>query len=180
MFVTSYSVIYCTYIPAKVGFGFHLFAQFIVQIYFVECVNKIVHILSAIYYTIYGAVCFQFTPFPCDDWDNMHALSYNHHQIRSMDYFPLFRVRSWNNGMRCMSRYVLMLCTHWLRWHGHIAHSDGLLKKFQMFYPTLVHEFKGFRVWGKFVFRTLELTDKPTNLANQVKVCNTLDQSCTV
>ena len=78
MFVTSYSVIYCTYIPGKLGFGFHLFAQFIVQIYFVECVNKIVLILSAIHYTIYGAVCFQFTPFPCDDWDNMHALSYNH------------------------------------------------------------------------------------------------------
>ena len=33
-------------------------------------------------------------------------------------------------------------------------------------YPTLAREFQGFRVWGKFVFRTLELTDTPTNLAN--------------
>ena len=31
--------------------------------------------------------------------------------------------------------------------------------------PTLAREFQGFRVWGKFVFRTLELTDTPTNLA---------------
>ena len=30
-------------------------------------------------------------------------------------------------------------------------------------YPTLAREFQGFWVWGKFVFRTLELTDTPTN-----------------
>ena len=41
------------------------------QIYFVECVSKIKHILSVIHYTI-------------------------------------FRVRSWNNGVRCMSFYILM------------------------------------------------------------------------
>ena len=47
-------------------------------------------------------------------------------------------------------------------------------------YPTLACEFQGFRVWGKFVFRTLELMDTPTNLANQVKVGHTLDQSRSV
>ena len=41
-------------------------------IYFVECVSKIEHIFSVIRYTIYGAVCFQFTHFPCDDWENIH------------------------------------------------------------------------------------------------------------
>ena len=40
--------------------------------YFVECVSKIKHIFSVIYYTIYGAVCFQCTHFPCDDWENIH------------------------------------------------------------------------------------------------------------
>ena len=25
-----------------------------------------------------------------------------------MNYYPLFRVRSWNNGMRCVSLYILM------------------------------------------------------------------------
>ena len=48
------------------------------------------------------------------------------------------------------------------------------------YYPTLAREFQGFRVWGKFVFRTLELTDTPTNLANQVKVGHALDQSRSV
>ena len=37
------------------------------QIYFVECVSKIKHILSVIHYTIRGAVCYQFTHFSCDD-----------------------------------------------------------------------------------------------------------------
>ena len=37
----------------------------------------------------------------------MCTLSY-HHQTGSMNQWPLFRVRSWNNGMRCMSYYVLI------------------------------------------------------------------------
>ena len=44
------------------------------QIYFVECVSKIKHILSVIHYTICGAVCFQFTHFSCDDWENIYIL----------------------------------------------------------------------------------------------------------
>ena len=78
------------------------------QIYLVECVSKIKHILSVIHYTICGAVCFQFTHFSCDDWDNIYSLSYYHHQIGSMNYYPLFRVRSWNNGVRCMFFYILI------------------------------------------------------------------------
>ena len=39
---------------------------------FVECVSKIKHIFSVIHYTIYGDVCFQFTHFPCDSWENIH------------------------------------------------------------------------------------------------------------
>ena len=73
------------------------------QIYFVECVSKIKHILFVIHYTICGAVCYQFTHFSCDDWENIYNLSYYHHQIGSMNYYPLFRVRSWNNGVRCVS-----------------------------------------------------------------------------
>ena len=75
---------------------------------FVECVSKIKHILSVIHYTIYGAVCFQFTHFPCDDRQNIYTLFYYHCQIGSMNYYPLFRIRSWNNGVRWMSFYILM------------------------------------------------------------------------
>ena len=72
-------------------------------------VCKIRHIISIIHYTIRGAVCFQFT----------HTLSYYHHQIGSMNYYPLFRVRSWNNGVRCMSFCILIVTLfdkmlHWL------------------------------------------------------------------
>ena len=42
------------------------------QIYFVECVSEIKHILSVIHYTIYGAVCLQFTHFPCGDWEDIY------------------------------------------------------------------------------------------------------------
>ena len=56
--------------------------------------------------------CLYITPshyhFLCDDWENIYTLSYYHHQIGSMNYNPLFRVRSWNNGMRCMSFYILI------------------------------------------------------------------------
>ena len=39
----------------------------------------------------------------------IYTLSYHHHQIGSMNYYPLFRVRSWNNGMRCMSFDILVI-----------------------------------------------------------------------
>ena len=81
------------------------------QVYFVECVSTIKHILSIIHYTIYWAVCFQFTNFPCDDWENTCTLSHYHHQIGRMNYCQLFRVRSWNNGMRCRSLYSYGV--HW-------------------------------------------------------------------
>ena len=71
-------------------------------------VCKIKHILSVIHYTKCGTVCFQFTRFLCDDWENIYTLTYYHHQIGVTNYYPLFRVRSWNNGMRCMSLYILM------------------------------------------------------------------------
>ena len=39
----------------------------------------------------------------------IYTLSYYHHQIGSMNYYPLSRVRSWNNGVCCMSFYILRL-----------------------------------------------------------------------
>ena len=69
---------------------------------------RIKHILSFTHYTLCGLcgpVCFQFTHFPCDDskniYINIYCLCY-HHLIGSMNYHPLFMVRSWSNGMRCM------------------------------------------------------------------------------
>ena len=44
--------------------------QFIIIIFCGVC--KIKDIYSVMRYTIYGAVCFQFTHFPCNDWENIH------------------------------------------------------------------------------------------------------------
>ena len=38
--------------------------------------------------------------------ERINTLSYYHHQIGSMNYHPLFRVRSWNNGMCYMCLYI--------------------------------------------------------------------------
>ena len=88
--------------------------------------SKTEHILSVVHYTICGAVCFQFTNFPCYDWENIYiyTLSYYHHQIGSMNYYPFFRLRSWKNGVRCMSfciRMILMVVWNakWLC-HRHV------------------------------------------------------------
>ena len=58
--------------------------------------------LSNLLYNTWGCL-FSIYPLPCDDWANIYTWSYYHHQIGSMNYYPLFRVRSWNNGVRCMS-----------------------------------------------------------------------------
>ena len=74
--------------------------------------NKLSHTntLSVIHYKICGAVCFQFTHLSCDDWENIYTLSYYHHQIRSMNYYPLFRVRSWKMvSAVCLSIFLQCL-----------------------------------------------------------------------
>ena len=38
----------------------------------------------------------------------IYTLSYYHHQIGSMNYYPLFRIGSGNNGVRCMSFCILI------------------------------------------------------------------------
>ena len=95
-------------------------------------VCKINHILSVIHntihYTICGAVWFQFTHSPCDDWENIYIyfvlLSSSNQKY---ELYPLFRVRSWNNGVRCMSFYILMNVT-WLHWWSvNIGSGNGLV-----------------------------------------------------
>ena len=51
-----------------------------------------------------------FSVYPIPSWwlREYIALSYYHHQIGSMNSYPLFRVRSWNNCMCCMSIYILI------------------------------------------------------------------------
>ena len=57
---------------------------------------------------MYGNVCIHLTNLSHEDCDNTYTLSYFHHQIGNMAHLPLFKTRSWNNGMRCMSFYIRM------------------------------------------------------------------------
>ena len=72
--------------------------------------------------------------------ERIYILFYYHNQIGSMNYYPLFRdtCRSWNNGMRCMSLYILRIarrthnpefiamaytpCLHWAAFEQDIWH----------------------------------------------------------
>ena len=64
--------------------------------------SKIEHILSIIHYKICGAVSFSL---PISLMMIVLLSSSN----RKYELYPLFRVRSWNNGVRCMSFYILMV-----------------------------------------------------------------------
>ena len=52
-------------------------------------------------------MCFlELTHYFFDYFENICTSSYYHHQIGNMNHQTLFRVRSWNYGMRYMSRYA--------------------------------------------------------------------------
>ena len=78
------------------------------DIFCLKCVSKIRSVLPIIFHAIYGAVCIQLTYLSYDDCENTCAWSNHHPPIGSMTHLPLFRVGSWNNGMRCMYFYFSM------------------------------------------------------------------------
>ena len=69
-----------------------------------KCISKMHGYLFAIPLVIYKAVHFQLTNLSCNDCANMCTLSY-HHQIWSMNHLKLFRARSQNTGMHCVTFY---------------------------------------------------------------------------
>ena len=71
-----------------------------------ECVIRL-SIFSQLFIIQYIGLCVFNLPISLVMIERIYTLSYYHHQIGSVNYYPLFRVRSWNNGMRCMSLYIL-------------------------------------------------------------------------
>ena len=79
------------------------------KIYSVECLSKIkVSSLNYLSCNIWDYVCSVYSFLLCWLWEYVCTFSYHHHQIGSMAHLPLFKVRSWNNGMCCMSFYIVM------------------------------------------------------------------------
>ena len=147
MFVTSYSVTYCIYIPGKPGFCFHhycavydeckysdtfwladrvyLFVHYTVslsslcKLIWRHCTYKmpVRYILSSICVRLsifsqlsiiqYMGLCLFSLLISLVIFERIYTLSYCHRQNGSMNYYPLFKVRSWNNGMRCLSLNIL-------------------------------------------------------------------------
>ena len=95
------------------------------------CVSKITSVLSINFHTIYGAVCIQLTHFSHDDCENTCTWSYYQNQVRSMTHLPSFRVRSWNNDMRCIPIYIVINL-----WYGQIDSWDN--RVLMDFAPNLV------------------------------------------
>ena len=136
MFVTSYFVTCCIYIPEKAGFCFHyyctvydeckwsdtfwladrirLFVHYTIPL---SSLCKLIWRHLTIHHTIYGAVCFYFT-ISLVMIEIIYTLSYYHHIIGSMNFYPLFRIRSWNEWY---ALYVF-LCFYWKNWgpSGHL------------------------------------------------------------
>ena len=148
MFVASYSVTYCIYIPEKPGFCFHyhcaiydeckysdtfwladrvrLFVHYTISLsslckliwghwtykipvrYILSRMRVRLSIFSQLSIIQYMGLYVFSLPISLVMIERIYTLSYYHHQIGSMNYYPLFNVRSWNNGMRCMSLYILM------------------------------------------------------------------------
>ena len=148
MFVTSYSVTYCIYIPGKPAFCFHYYCadydecKYSDTFWLSDRVRLFVHYtisLSSLRKLIWGhwtyempvryilssvwvrlnifsqlsiiqnmGLCVFSLPIPLVMIEIIYTLSYYNHQIGNMNYYPLFRVMSWNNGMCCMSLYILL------------------------------------------------------------------------
>ena len=78
------------------------------EIFYRVCEQVWAYSLSYLLCNIWGCM---FSVYPIPSWwlGEYIALSYCHHQIGSMNYYPLFRVGWWNNGFRCMSLYTLLV-----------------------------------------------------------------------
>ena len=78
--------------------------------------------------------------------------SYNHHQIGSMNYYPLFKVRSCKNGMRCMPLYILMVVLHMPipQTTDELNTLQGMVVYLLKFLPQKSHEIKISRKCVKF------------------------------
>ena len=68
------------------------------------------HISSVIVYAIY-CLFFQLTYSSFECYENICILSHYYHQIRNMSHKSLSMVRSWNNGIRSVTRYVFLYIT---------------------------------------------------------------------
>ena len=79
--------------------------------YILSSVWVILSIFSQLSIIQYMGLCVFSLPISLVMIERIYTSSYHHYKIGSMNYYPLFGVRLWNNGMRWMSLYILL--TQW-------------------------------------------------------------------
>ena len=121
LYITSCHYRHCANLSVDIGF-----MKCLPDIFCRVCEWDWAHSVSYPSFNIWGSM---FSVYPISSWwlREYIALSYHHyHQIGGMNYYPLFRVRSWNNGMRCMSFYILKILRSRQDGHHHVA--DNIFK----------------------------------------------------
>ena len=105
-------VFVCLYITPS---HYHHCVNLSADIELIKCLSDILstvwvrlNIFSHLSIIQYMGLCVFGLPISLVMIERIYTLSYYHHQIGSMKYYPLFRARSWNYGMRCMSLYILI------------------------------------------------------------------------
>ena len=76
--------------------------------YILSSVWERLNIFSQLSIIEYVGLCVFSLPISLVMIEIIYTLSYYHHQIGSINYHPLFSDRPWNNGVRCMSLYILI------------------------------------------------------------------------
>ena len=106
-------VFVCLYIISS---HYHHCANLSEDIELIKCLSDIfvegvrLNILSQLSIIEYMGLCVFSLPISLVMIEIIYTLSYyHHHQIGSMNYYPLFRVRSLNDGVRCMSLPILIV-----------------------------------------------------------------------
>ena len=104
-------VFVCLYITPS---HYHHCANLSDDIELIKCLSDILSsvwvrlsIFSQLSIIQYMGLCVFSIPISLVMIERIYTLSYYHNQIGCMNYYPWFRVRSWNNGLRCMSLYIL-------------------------------------------------------------------------
>ena len=116
--------------------------------YILSSVSVRLSIFSHLFIILYMGLCVFSLPISLVMIERIYTLSYYHHQIGSMNYYPLFMAMSWNNGMHCLSIFLyhvkngLYMRTMETASLYHIDYVNGTYFIHWTIYANLYHNFK--------------------------------------
>ena len=106
----EFAIMRCLYVPWCLLTNMHIYIYISIR-YILSSVWVRLSIFSQLSIIQYMGLCvFSLPIFNCDDWEDVHFVLLS---SSNRKYDPLFRVRSWNNGIRCMFLYILITYPRW-------------------------------------------------------------------